>query len=167
MAVAIGGSFTVANIYFDVLCGIDLQIDFSEVQWNGIVPGFTSDLVGDTKWDTPSSNRPTARNGNNDGLGIALAFTPMIGVAHGMSIDTYSACFGLRSTDLACRNIPVDSSISLSDGPIDTSLCAGEVGLFILSLRPQPNLPADIYRGTLRITGYSRPGLCYGSYHPN
>lgn len=166
-AIAVGGSYTTSTSYVEVLCGIALQLDFDQVAWNTVVPGYASHRVGDLSWDGNSGpNPPTVRNGNNDGMGISANFMPMRGVQTGMFLTNFDVCFGRSSMDLRCTGqVQANNQTNLAVSKSQI-LCAGESGMFIFTAIPTANLPADTYQGSLQLIGTMKPNVCFGSHHP-
>jgi hypothetical protein len=184
VAVAIGGNSVSLSNTFDVLCGINLQTDFTTFNWGTVFPGIQGDLAGDLIFGT--SNRPTIVNGNNGPMAVRIKFGPMTnGTDVTKVIDKFDAAFGRNSSDLNSigyqspfLNANTDYELGIA-GPTGQTgpttavqgrwvLCANEKGKLDVSIHPAGNLPNGNYSGTATITGYLATHLlpiCFGNYH--
>jgi hypothetical protein len=179
VAVANGGNFSTLTNYFDVLCGINLQTDFTSVDWGTIIPGIQGDIAGDLLW---GQGGPTIVNGNNGPMAVQINFGPM--TFSNKVIDKFDACFGRSSQALNCigYNTPYLAAGTAYElgvpGPAGSTntalvdgryiLCANELGKLDLSVHPDANLLSGTYTGSLVITGYLHPLMlthCFGNYH--
>jgi hypothetical protein len=160
-AVAVGGQTTKLINYLDVQCVYFMQIDFDAIDWGTITPGLKDIVSGDLIWDVPSANAPTVRNVGNDGMGLSLHFSPMVGASEGKIIDLFDACFGRSPSTLECIDpIPASTVVSFSTSR-DQVLCSNEYGKLDLSIHPPAILPGDTYSGTVDVMAFAAPGVCY------
>ena len=94
-AVGLGGPTTTLTNFIDVECVFYLKIDFNKVDWAGISPGYRDVVSGDLVWNSPPDNAPTVMNVGNDGMGLSLLYSPMVGANFGKLITTFDGCFGV------------------------------------------------------------------------
>jgi len=165
-AVGVGGTTATLSNYLDVPCIWAIAIDFNQVNWGPITPGVTDWVSGDLVWDVPADNRPTVKNIGNDGMGLKLHFSKMVGATFGKEISEFDGCFGRSASTLRCVDPIVASTPADFGTGTDQVLCANEIGKLDLSIHPPFNLPGDTYRGTLDVMGFGVPGLCKGNVHP-
>ncbi len=119
------------------------------------------------------------KNVGNDGMGLKLTFSDLVGATFGKHIYTFDACYG-RTPDISMLkcfpsivNLPGQTTPTSPE--IDTQvdfgtasqqvLCANDPGKLDPSVHPQAGLPADTYTGTATLVGYAVPGECFGSAH--
>ena len=186
-AVSIGGATTTLSNYIDVQCTFMLKVDFAGdpptcpggIDWGNLVPGFGATVGGDLLFNPPCDPAPTVKNVGNDGMGLKLTYSDLVGVTFGKHIYTFDACFG-RTPDISLLkcidpivNLPgqttptspeIDTQVDFGTLPQQV-LCANEPGKLDPSVHPQAGLPADTYVGTATLVGYAVPGECFGSAH--
>jgi hypothetical protein len=164
-AVGTGGVTDKLSNTIKVFCVFALKIDFTEVNWGTITPGLTDIVSGDLIFDSPSGNAPTVTNAGNDGMGLKILFTPMVGAREGKVINVFNAKFGRSPSTLLTKDpIAANTEVSFGTAPAQV-LCANELGKLDLSLHPPANLPADTYEGEIKLTGFRVPGECIGNKH--
>jgi hypothetical protein len=180
-AVAAGGNFESLTNFFNVICNVNLQTDFSAVNWGVIVPGFPGDVGGDLIW---GNGAPTIANGNNAAMGVTIEYGPMTSTNfQGKVIDDFDVAFGRSSSNLnrigyTSPHIQAGQVVDLSRvngtpapaGQLNASwvLCANELGKIDFSIHPETGLPNDTYTGTLTLRAYlaeAAPSICYGNLH--
>jgi hypothetical protein len=163
-AVHVSGSISKQNVYFDVPCIYALQVDFASVNWGGITPGLTKVLAGNLLW---GDNIPTVKNVGNDGMGLNIEFSRLVGAAEQKVIEVFDAKYGRSPATLNVVDpIPANTVTNLTAGP-NQILCANELGKLDLSIHPPLGLPADNYVGTVYLTGYHVADECLGNQHIN
>ena len=159
-AIGYGGVTTTLTNYIDVECVFYLKIDFDKVDWGTVTPGLKDVVSGNLIWDVPPDNAPTVRNVGNDGMGLKLIFSPMVGQNWGKIITTFDACFGKTPATLECIDpIAADTCTEFGAGE-NQVLCSDEDGKLDLSIHPPGILPADTYTGTLTVIGKHVAGMC-------
>jgi hypothetical protein len=160
---SVGGTATMTN-YIDILCVYGLYIDFDAVDWAGITPGVTDVVSGDLIFAPPSSAAPTVKNIGNDGMGLKLNFSEMIGVLKG-KITSFDAKFGRSPSTLQSIDpIAAGTAVEFDANPARV-LCANEVGKLDLSIHPPSPLVPDTYTGKLDVIGVARLNECKGNVH--
>jgi hypothetical protein len=188
-AVSVGGATTTLSNFIDVLCTFQLKIDFAGnptgtppcaggINFPSLVPGSTSTVGGDLLFAPPCDSHPTVKNVGNDGMGLKLTYTDLVGAQFGKHIYTFDACYG-RAPDATLKCFPsiinqpaqttptspeIDTQVDFGTLPAQV-LCANELGKLDPSVHPQPGLPADTYNGTATLVGYAVAGECYGAKH--
>jgi hypothetical protein len=161
-AVSASGAIVKQNTYFDVPCIYALQVDFTTVNWGGITPGLTKVLAGNLIW---GDNIPTVKNVGNDGMGLKIEFTQLVGAAEAKVITVFDAKYGRSPATLFTVDpIAANTETDLVNGP-DQILCANELGKLDLSVHPGFGLPSDSYEGEVYLTGYHIADECLGSEH--
>lgn len=187
-AVSVGGATTTLSNYIDVLCTFMLKVDFAGnspscpggIDWGVIAPGFGATVGGDLLFNPPCDAAPTVKNVGNDGMGLKLTYSDLVGATFGKHIYTFDACFG-RTPDISLLKCidPIVNQPGQTSPPagseVDTQvdfgtasqqvLCANDLGKLDPSVHPQAGLPADTYTGTATLVGYAVPGECFGSAH--
>ncbi len=160
---ASGANVSLTN-YIDIICQFYLDKDFTAVDWGTISPGLTKVVSGDLLMTTP--NNPTVINRQNDGMGLRVVFSTMVGKNFGKVIDQFDACFGRSALTLLCID-PIFAPPGSADFGVAPAqvLCANEVGKLDLSIHPPSTLPSDIYAGTVTLIGYHVAGECKGKDH--
>ncbi|MEE8443260.1 MAG: hypothetical protein V3S37_05870 [Dehalococcoidia bacterium] len=158
-AVAVGGQTAKLSNYIDVECVYFLEIDFGSVDWGTITPGLTDIVLGNLFWDSPLGNAPTVRNVGNDGMGLGLTYTPMVGATEGKVITEFDACYGKSPSTLDCYNMAAGEYTEFGEGA-DQVLCSNEMGKLDLSIHPPSILPVDSYSGAIDVIGYPVPKIC-------
>lgn len=175
----VAGAEAVVNRYtIDVQCFVDLDTDFTTVDWGTLVPGSGKTVPGDNIF-LDGDGRPTVRNGGNSGMQVGVKYTPLVqsdanGVAlpGGKLITWFDALFGRDPNHL--QPIPrIDSGIRpgvygepgwFSSLPEDRGqlwyqiLCSDEVGKLDLSVHPAADLPAGNYVGSVAVVARRHPG---------
>jgi hypothetical protein len=160
---SVGGTDTMTN-YIDVPCIFGIRIDFNKVDWADISPGVTDWVNGNLIWDQPKDNAPTVKNVGNDGMGLKLKFSKMVGILKG-EITSFDAKFG-RSPSTLQTIEPITATIPVEfDSNPARILCANEIGKLDLSIHPPSPLTPDTYTGTLNVVGVARPNECLGDAH--
>jgi hypothetical protein len=172
-AVSSGLEDTLTN-FLDVLCYINMELDFNRVNYGTITPGLTKVVSGDFLFNPPSDTFPTAKNTANGGLGIAVIFSEMkqsIGgtpIAGAKIIDQFDICFveatafAADNTSLKCIDpVMANTRVELGTARAQT-LCANEVGKIDFSIHPPSTLPAGTYTGTVTIIAVENPDVCPG-----
>ncbi len=164
-AVSAGGAFTTLVNYIDVICVFGLAIDFNVVDWGTITPGLVDRVSGDLLFRPTASGAPTAKNIGNDGMGLGVNFSTMIGAQFTKIIDRFDGCFGRSAGTILCID-PILPGVPTVFGNAPAQvLCANEVGKLDLSIHPPGVLPTDTYSGTVLIIGFAVSGQCAGSVH--
>jgi len=171
-AVATGGAFTTLTNYIDVECTFMLKIDFGGgicgsggIDWGNITPGNTKIVGGDLIFAPDCDTAPTTKNVGNDGMGLKISYSKMIGQTFAKEIIDFDACYGRDPSTLYCvPNIPAATLTDLSPTD-DQILCANEVGKLDPSVHPPLSLVADTYVGTMDLIGYHISGECWGNQH--
>ncbi len=186
-AVSVGGATTTLTNYIDVLCTFMLQVDFAGnppscpggIDWGVIVPGSTSTVGGDLLWTPPCDTHPTVKNVGNDGMGLKLTFSDLVGAQFGKHIYTFDACYGRHPVASLLKCFPsivnqpgqtsptspeIDTQVDFGTLP-EQVLCSDELGKLDPSVHPQAGLPADTYSGTATLVGYSVSAECFGQWH--
>jgi hypothetical protein len=159
-----GGTDTMTN-YIDVPCVFALKIDFKLVDWAAISPGIQDVVSGDLTFAPPSDTHPTVKNVGNDGMGLKLHFSKMVGDTYKGEITSFDAKFGRSAATLQSIDPMTASTWYEFDSNEARILCANEVGKLDLSIHPPSPLVPDDYRGTLDVVGVARLGECEGSEH--
>jgi len=167
-ALNLTGMPTTLTNYIDVECVFYLKIDFDQVNWGAVTPGYGSVVAGDLIWDVPADNAPTVRNVGNDGMGLSLIFSKMVGASFGKEIIAFDACYGKTPSTLQCIGTdPLKPWEWIQAGvltPFDNApervLCSDEDAKLDLSIHPPASLVADTYTGTLTVIGRHVAGLC-------
>jgi hypothetical protein len=159
------GAQVVLTTYLDVICFQYVQVDFAQVDWGVVTPGSPSVLLGDLTFGGPG-NRPTLRNGGNDGLGVAISFAPAVrmdaaghAIPGGGEIAEFGACLGRSATTLQCIDRIGAGQVSF-DGQRERVLCANETGRLDLYAYPPPGLTDGRYVGSVSVMGRSVPNVC-------
>ena len=177
-----GGTSPTLSNYIDVECVTYLKIDFSSVNWGTITPNVKGQVTGNLLWEPANSIHPTVMNVGNDGMGIGVIFSPMVGATQHKIINNFDACFGkVADATLECIGntppyIPANTltlfgaaAIAPYTGlnpayPVNQVLCADQSGKLDLSVHPvstvQLPLPNDTYTGTLTVIGRHVGGIC-------
>jgi len=142
--------------YIDVVCFVELETDFTSVDWGQITPGSSKVVAGDVDWTTPQF--PTVRNTGSGAMTLSIAFAEMTldGDQDPNStkiIDEFDAYFGLNASNLY-------GSDSIFAGPEGfdfgrgyyQTLCANEMGKLDLSVHPKAvGLIAGHYSGSVTL----------------
>jgi hypothetical protein len=182
-AVSIGGATTTLSNWIDVQCTFMLKIDFAGnpptcpggIDWGTIIPGNSKTVGGDLLFSPPCDSAPTVKNVGNDGMGLKLSYTDLVGTDFGKHIWTFDACYGrhpditlLKCFDPIVNNAPVPPNaatvVDFGSTP-EQVLCANELGKLDPSVHPQSGLPADTYTGIATLIGYHVGGECFGNTH--
>jgi hypothetical protein len=163
-AVSTGGTTTKQSIYFDDPCTFALVVDFDTVDWGTITPGNTKVLGGNLIWDPQVGTTPTVKNIGNDGMGLTIEFTRLVGANEAKVIDKFDAKFGRSPSTLYAVDMDANVVTDLSPTP-DQILCANELGKLDLSVHPPLGLPQDNYVGEVYLTGYHVADECKGNQH--
>ena len=159
-----GGTDTMTN-YIYVPCIFGLQCDFNEVNWHDIWPGVRDEVSGDLLFAPPSDDQPTIKNVGNDGMGLKLHFTKMVGDNFKGEITSFDASFGRSPSTLQTIDPMAASTWYEFDSNPARILCANEIGKLDLSIHPPDPLVPDKYKGELNLLGVARPGECLGDTH--
>jgi hypothetical protein len=183
----IGPEDTLRN-YFDVLCFVHLDIDYTSVEWTGVNTTGWANFEGDFDMGTP--DLPTAINAGSGGLTVRVEFFPMESYEDlngntltGKWLEEFDVSFGVSESSLVPltvggdpiirtdQNDPtagVTTDVNTSSGAI---LCANEPGKFIYSLHTEGALPGR-YAGTINVSAVPSTFLVcqntrgiWGGYH--
>ncbi|MFW6174821.1 MAG: hypothetical protein ACOC5K_03505 [Chloroflexota bacterium] len=162
---ASGGATQKLDSYIDVTCVFALEADFEGIDWGTVTPGFRDVAAGDLIWDDPPGNAPTLKNIGNDGMGLRLEFTEMVGISEGQVIGRFDAKYGRAPSILKSLDPIMAGDVADFGTEPGQVLCANELGKLDVSIHPPRVLPADSYHGQLTVTGYHVEGECAGDQH--
>ncbi len=129
--------------WFDVLSVIGLRLDFSSVNFGQILPNTPKWVPGDLNFNPPIDTKPTVKNVGNDPMKLSLLFTNMTGNNFGKLITEFDAQLDSEQIPV----IPAGTTVTFNH-----TLGSNVLGQLDLSIHPG-SIPADVYAGTLTLTG--------------
>jgi hypothetical protein len=133
--------------HFTVLPVIGLRIDFSLVDWGGILPGLTGTVSGNEILDGPNSTTPTVKDCGNVNMNLTLEYSPMVNVSDPTeSITSFDARFMGEEREFTADVEQTFNNCYIPCHPKELDL----------SIHPDSKLPPGVYAGDLDITG----GFC-------
>jgi hypothetical protein len=155
----------VTNLFF-YMSIVALQIDFTEVQWNGVNICQWNYLLGDENMATPL--RPTVKNVGNDDAMLMVHATALTGATHGKTIEEFDCEMDEKNWETgaikengriefpACENWIITQEGNPGN-PIHLDPCHPTQIDF--SVHPPTGTIADTYTGTMTLTilHYSSP----------
>ncbi|MCB0997398.1 MAG: hypothetical protein KDB21_20035 [Acidimicrobiales bacterium] len=160
------GATAVLDHQVDVVCFIEVGIDFSRLDFDSLSGGFTAEVEGDRTFGTTGA--PTVINRGNAPMNVGLSMTPMFTGGSNVLIDDFSAEFGRSGPSGRFDELPVDggvawfvSTASATLVPADELvLCANQTGRLDVMAHPPAGLPEGAYGGGFTVWGTIAPAGC-------
>lgn len=125
-----------------VLAVVGLAIDFTAVNFGQILPNTTNWVRGDVNFGT--ANMPSVKNTGNTNMYLGLKFSVMTGVNYGKTIERFDAQLNAQAID----PILAGDVNCFDQEPLGSNV----VKQLDLSIHPG-SIPADVYNGTLELSG--------------
>jgi hypothetical protein len=163
----IGPEDTLTN-YFDVLCFIHLDLDYTTVSWTNVNTTGVGYFEGD--FDMETGTLPTAINAGSGPLTVVVEFFPMESQTDlngnplsGKWLEDFDVSFGVSESSLTAlegptgpvihtdQNDPTAGVSTLPNLSPGTTLCSNETGKFIYSLHTSGALPGN-YAGEIKVS---------------
>jgi hypothetical protein len=179
----IGPEDTLEN-FFDVLCFIHLDLDYTECRVDDANTTGWAFYEGDFDMETPGL--PTAINAGSGNLTVVVEFFPMESYQDlngnplsGKWIEEFDVSFGVSESSLTALTDAAGSEVIVTDQnnptvgvstvpnfSAGTTLCTNEPGKFIYSLHTNGALPGR-YAGELKVSAVpSDPYVCHNTTAP-
>lgn len=157
------GFTSVIENFIDVMCFVQLEVDFDSVNWEAVTPGGTDWVYGDLTFDPPSSPWPTVKNTGSGAMTLGIQFSEMVRPEDPdpftvKKITEFDGKFGINPDFLEHRDPIFAGEEAYFGEGYHQVLCANEVGKLDLSIHPPSGLPQGHYAGDMYVYGRHTPG---------